>query len=780
MHVSHGRKHRQRGMATASLVSVAALAVAACSTAGCSRVTPPEEEPPPKEEPPTTAELVSGQDPQNAYLRAVGSLNRNSCTGSLIKTGDNADAPAYALTAGRCVMYPFHKSMYFDVGVDQTLVDTLSFMFNDFNDTPDGERVEASGVRLTYVTMRGADMALVELDRTIGELQALGIEPLPLADAPPAAGDPIELAVVPVRHDGGEYPEAFVRRARCREGARRPNVVEHQWHWVDMHVNTCGGMGPGAAGGPAIDGRGRVFGVFTTYFSSVAPLDTCYQGYPCEVGGGEPERGVQGASYVVDVTGMARCFDAEGRFDLSAAGCALDPGGHASLGETPSRIASPTLGEPPEPSGWGVRISPTSGTFDGSETSDTHYRYKVGPVESVDCRSAEGYSAPIAIEDDRLVKLPVPAQEGLYAMCVLTGSGAVGGAGWQSVEHPTVILKKVRVSSRVTSGPDAGDVTTEQMFDIASQAVDAYRDHMRDHQARFSVNVGTATGTKIDIAADRTWHIHLGVDLRRQGVSPPDLVAFAACHEIGHALGGFPFKRSFVQQQQVEGLATGQYGTVSSTEGQADYFATKECLPRLWSAEREVNARFRETVTGVAKARCDAAWDDVDAQNLCYRLATVAERFGRWGRRPEDSRPVPELSTPDTSEVMVTKQNNPALQCRVDTAFQGALCRTKFRGTAIPGLIPPYEQVLTFSPEVEAAAAPDACTEGPGSRPLCWFAPNATAPDCTGIPELGMCDVIDGESVVVQCSQDEGIERFVCPPQTPCGVDEGGWADCGL
>ncbi|WP_433933481.1 hypothetical protein AB3662_03960 [Sorangium cellulosum] len=120
-------------------------------------------------------------------------------------------------------------------------------------------------------------------------------------------------------------------------------------------------------------------------------------------------------------------------------------------------------------------------------------------------------------------------------------------------------------------------------------------------------------------------------------------------------------------------------------------------------------------------------------------------------------------------------------QRRVDIMFQGALCPTKFRGTAIPGLIPPYEQVLTFSPEVEAAAAPDACTEGPGSRPRCWFAPNATAVDCSGIPELGMCDVIDGQSILVQCDPEKGVQRFVCPPTVPCGVDdEDGFAGCGL
>ncbi|MGK3990064.1 trypsin-like peptidase domain-containing protein [Sorangium sp. So ce136] len=781
------RNHGHRGTAAASLVSLATLTLFACfevpvqpppggvapspSTSGeppsTSEVstTATGEPDPPDEPPPAEAELVSGADPENAYLRAVVSMNRD-CTGALIKTSDDASAPAHVLTAGRCARHPFELSMYFDVGVDQEPEGTPGFYFYDFHDTAAGSLVQALGVRNAYVTMKGADLALIELDLTIGELQAIGVEPLPLADAAPAAGEPIELAGVPVEHDAGAYQDRYVRRARCKEGTRRADVVEHHWYWRDMHVNDCRGMGPGATGGPALDEQGRVFGVLGTYFKTVEPLDPCYLSYPCEVGGGEPERGVEGASYVVDVTGIAPCFDAGGRLDLTNAGCRLDPGGHASLTEIPSLIARPARGEPSEQSAWGVRLA---------STSDTHYRYKVGPVESVDCRSAEGYSAPIGIEDDRLANLPVPAKEGLYALCILAGSGGVGAATWQSTEHPTVVVKKVHAVAAVEAGTGATTITSEQAFDIASRAVDVYREQARDNEARLVVSYGTALSPRLEIAADRTWRVHLGVELRRQGLTPPDVAAFVACHEIGHALGGFPFKHSGQQVQQVQGLKMGQFGTVSSAEGQADYFASKECLPRLWSAEREVNARFRETVTEHVKTRCDEAWGDIDAQNLCYRLAAVAEAFGRWTERI----PVPDLSTPDTSEGTVTNYNNPPPQCRVDTVFQGALCQTKFRGTAIPGLIPPYEQALTFSPEVEAAAAPDSCTEGLGARPRCWFAPNVAAPDCTGIPELGTCEEVDGQTAVVLCDSMNGLQKFPCLPTGPCRIDEEGWALCG-
>ncbi|WP_437678432.1 trypsin-like serine peptidase [Sorangium sp. So ce131] len=776
------RKSLHRSMAAASLLGMATLAVVGCSDApahvqpgsGGSDPLPSTEPPPPPAEaetPPAEAELVSGQDPKNAYLRAVGTLG-STCTGSLIKTSDKADAPAYVLTAGHCAKGPFSDSMYFGVSVDELTEGGLNITFNYFNDLPYQEQVSARALRTAYVTMKGADLALIELDHTIGELQALGVEPLPVADAAPAPGEPIELAGVPVEHDGGAYSGRYVRRARCAEGARRPDVVEHYWYWHDMHVNECQGMGPGASGGPALDQRGRVFGVFNTHFTTIKPPDTCYLNYPCEVGDGEPERGVEGASYVVDATTLTSCFDAEGRFDLATAGCKLAPALDAPVNYAPSRIVTPTQGDPPEPSVWDVSLA---------STPHTHYRYKVGPAQSVDCRSAEGYSDPIGIEDDRLARLPVPAEEGLYAMCILTGSGDVGGATWQSKDHPTVIVKKVRNVREVASGADAADVTTEQAFDLAHRAVDVYQGHAKEHGARLLVNYGSKFGTQIDIQADRDWELDLGVTFRKQGVTPPDIAAFMACHEIGHALGGFPFKRTPVQQAQVEGLATGQFGTVSSAEGQADYFASKECLPRLWAAEREVNASFRAAVTDYAKERCDAAWEDADAQNLCYRIAAVAEAFGVWKRGTdveEASNPIPRLDTPSTVEAQVTDYENMPAQCRVDTIFQGALCGHKFRGTDIPGLIPPYEQVLTFSPDVEAAAAPDSCTEGPGARPRCWFMPNSTKPDCTGIPETGMCDVIDGQSAQVTCGESTGIQTYICLPGSTCQVDEDGWAFC--
>jgi len=719
--------------------------------------------------PGSPATLLSGKDPKNARFRAVGQTitSGGRCTGSFVKTSARADAPAYVLTAGHCSDFPLQKSMYHDVSIDKEMAGTVQF--NTFVDS-DGGEINTSIRRIAYATMKGKDVALLELDRTIAELAALGIEPLPLANSSPAAGSSIQITGIPLEYDGGLYKEVYLRASQCKEGDSRANVVEHYWYWYDIHANHCSGMGPGASGAPVFDELGRIFGVFNTHFSGSKPPAPCYLDYPCEVGGGKPERGLDGTGYAVDITGITSCFNASGRFDLQAPGCVLDPGRQASVDEIPPRILAPTHGDPPQASVWAVRLS---------SSSLTHYRYKVGSVQTVDCRVEEGYSAPIKMDDDRLARLPVPAQEGLHAMCILAGSGAVGEATWQSLAYPTVIVEKTRNSTRAESGIDRMSSTPEQAFDIANGVIALYRNQEKEHQARFSPVYGKTLTTYLAIEPDRSWNIQLGFDLLKRDLTPPDVVALIMCHEVGHALGGFPFKHGVAQKTQAEGLKSNQFGTVSAAEGQADYFATKECLPRLWATESKLNARFRLIVPEHAKARCDSVWGDPDAQNLCYRLAAAALGLGRYIAGFDGARPMPQLDTPDPAEVPGTWYEKNLLQCRVDTLFQGGLCRIKFKDPIIPGLRPPYELLATVSPHVEAAAAVYSCTEGLGARPRCWFKPNATPFDCSGFPEQGKCNIINGQSAQQSCDIEMGIQTFVCPPAgNGCQVDSDGFPGC--
>lgn len=87
-----------------------------------------------------------------------------------------------------------------------------------------------------------------------------------------------------------------------------------------------------------------------------------------------------------------------------------------------------------------------------------------------------------------------------------------------------------------------------------------------------------------------------------------DAYAAVVCHELGHILGGFPF-------QTITGVEW------SSAEGQSDYFAASECLPRYFSSigESPNNILYR-----VEKAGFEMLWAfrnfDANARNEAERM----------------------------------------------------------------------------------------------------------------------------------------------------------------
>jgi hypothetical protein len=699
------------------------------------------------------AELVEGADSKNGYLRAVASVG--GCTGVFIRTSDNPAAPAYLLTAGRCIEGGLDAT--YGVRFEEVVLAKGPAVF-DFASKRSEPRPTAAYVDAAYVTLKGVDLALIKLDRSIGSLQAEGVEPLSLSATAPAAGAPIEMVGLALGANGAEG-ERVLRRVRCAEGARRPSVVEHYSYWHDLHVNECAELGAGATGGPAIDENGRVFGVFSTRFEGRGPQAPCYLNYPCEVGAGSVH-GAEKTSYVVEATAFANCFDAGGNFDASLTSCSLDRGVGVAPNATP-RIIAPTYGDPAVKNTW---------SFSLHAKTETHYRYKVGAASSVDCRDPEGYSEPLPIEDGPS-SVAVPQEYGLYALCLVTGSGNVGDPSWQAFRYPHVIVKTVQ-SPTTPVEPEATVATPEQVFALTQQIVSAYRDVASAHGARFLPSFGPDAVPAAAIDLDRTWRLKVGWDLRA-GMSA-DVASFIMCHEVGHVIAGFPFKP---RTGQAEGISKGEYGSVISTEGNSDYFAAKECLPKVWAGQRDVNAKFRETASDYARARCDEVWSQVDEQNLCYRILAVAEPFARWSTGAGGTES-PRLDEPDATVVPRTLMEYPEKkQCRVDTIVRGALCRTKFRGTGIPGLVPPFEQVASNPPFSEAAAAGDSCTEGPGARPSCWFAPDSKPFDCGEVTQDGVCGEVDGKPAVLWCDEERGQTFKICLEGDTCQV-VGDYARC--
>ncbi len=710
-------------------------------------------------EPPVTAgalaRLVSGVEPSNSVLRAIGRMEvalvpDKICNGVLVRASDDADAPVYLLTSGSCALDPTLANRR-----ELDLPTTVSF--DRFHDGELDVMSDISATRVVFATLEGTNLALLALDRTRAELAARGLEPLKLELSSTSEGDPLRLVGAPDGDLTGSYDVAGVlRESRC-EHLRTADVAEHHYVWFDETVSRCPGMVGSVDGAPVLDDGGAVVAVHHGVYGAAVPPSPCFSGSPCEIGDGRSERVEVGNTYASPLSKLDGCFDAGGYFDGALPDCRPAQGSLVSVRDKPALIVDPTNGDV-----WGGEIA---------TDASAEVRMKVGYAANTDCRDEEGYSDPVTAETVNLAldALPMPDEEGLAVLCLVAGTGPVGGSGW-SFDYPTVWTTRLYEHRARPSGPEVIDLTPQQAFDIAVDVMALFEEHARAANARLTASTFIDGSLTMDIREDREWRVEIGLNLMVPGRTTADVAAFLLCHEVGHAVGGFPFKQGPKQTRQVEGLANGSYGTVSSMEAQSDYFASKDCLPRLWANETEKNARFRTTVSEFVKSACDAVWETEAEQNICYRGAATAEAFGYW-YAPEESLRV---DTPEPSVVERTTEGR-SKQCRVDTMFQASLCPKKLSGTTIAGLIEPFEQVLTISPEVEEAAAVFSCTEGVGSRPPCWFKGDVELTDCTGYPEVGRCVVASsGLDGIEYCTPKDGVVVVECFLQEQCVSDDSG------
>jgi hypothetical protein len=369
--------------------------------------------------------LLSNADGQSPYTGIGRYLGRASCTAVFItpfRDGEDAGAaPAYALTNGHCPDFP---------GSNQVLLNQPpgrgQVTFNYFADTTRGQLV-VPVTRSSYVSMKGQDIAVLELALRHDQLRARGIEPWPITDVRSDVSEPI--AVV------GAPGSSFLRLAACRLDGEAPLVLEYVWHWYGFLRNTCAGIAPGSSGSPAISRRtGKVIGLLnTTTNGGRAQFTECLLDHPCEPTVGA-ESGRVETSYITPLLGVEACF-AGGRFEVRGAGCSLDPGDQVTLspqflGRANPRLDTVPVGRPVR--SWNVIVS---GPFD-------FYRYKVARVGADDCRDPRGYTPPRPVAQRPLIDDALPEPEGWWFLCVV-GSRSRGEA--QSPAYPTVV--GVRVDS---------------------------------------------------------------------------------------------------------------------------------------------------------------------------------------------------------------------------------------------------------------------------------------------------------------------------------------------
>ncbi|MEZ4595919.1 MAG: serine protease [Chloroflexota bacterium] len=185
-----------------------------------------------------------------------------------------AQAPAYALTNGHCV------DLFDATSVVRDGQPTPGAGGVAFGVAADGSPVaEASVASIRWATMKGTDLAVIELDTTLADLEAKGVVAYPIADAV-APGTPVVVVGGPASTDGSDRT---LRLGACTSGPPK-DLFEWRWTWFGFPSSDCADIRAGSSGSPVFDPTtGSVVALVNTTTQGSGDVTDCSMGRPCEV-----------------------------------------------------------------------------------------------------------------------------------------------------------------------------------------------------------------------------------------------------------------------------------------------------------------------------------------------------------------------------------------------------------------------------------------------------------------------------------------------------------------
>lgn len=254
-----------------------------------------------------------------------------------------------------------------------------------------------------------------------------------------------------------------------------------------------------------------------------------------------------------------------------------------------------------------------------------------------------------------------------------TGMKSFGGTGIGQFEFHQVIDKFERIWKPIVKEKYGKELIVRRLWDEDRVNAKATRDD--DNNPVIVINGGLAR--------------HMDMN--------PDALLLIMCHELGHHYGGAP--------KNFRGRSTRR--SWSSAEGQADYFASNKCMPKLMEDYQASNKSFSPPVDKMTMSEIEK----VCSSEYCKRTSMAALSLGRvFASLKYDWHP-PKVNKKSELVVDNTFYKHPEPQCRFDTFIAGVMCEderhSEFDNSdhSIGACIREYSDV--------------------GSRPLCWFSPKS-------------------------------------------------------
>ena len=318
------------------------------------------------------------------------------CTGSLIDTRNNEGlaGPAYVLTSGHCT----HPELSNEFIVEQPATGKVTF--NYFKDTEQQQKTYAV-VTNNWSTLRGQDVSIIQLDRTLGQLINDGIKPLKLAAQALEPNSDVLIVGAPLA--------GSVQRMACKQD-QQAAILEGPWRWLNQTSNRCLDVVSGISGSPVLDRfTNEIVGIVgTTTRGSGEHL--CSTGAPCEISEGKVSKRVD-TNYASPAQGLAACFH-DGAFSPGQASCPLGRTSSFPLSTDAADYVKVQRDNNGEiiPWTWLQTI----------KTNAPYYRHRY-TRDLADCGSINGYGAVHTSNpgDANQLSKDLREGEGLYFLCVI-------------------------------------------------------------------------------------------------------------------------------------------------------------------------------------------------------------------------------------------------------------------------------------------------------------------------------------------------------------------------
>lgn len=373
--------------------------------------------------------LDNAQD-RHSHWRAVGRVQPSKanpdlyCTASLIDSRNgslDASGPAYILTSGHCF-----NGNSLNISSDTPLDGHIDFDYF-LGNMENTDRYELK--KLVRSTMRGADLAIVELDTPLQSLLDIGIEPLKFSPQTPVKG----MNLLMVGNPSGHENAPALRLSACPlDGAA--DLVENFYIFRAFHKHRCQGIAPGSSGSPVLDRiSNQIVGVLSTSTRGKWAENRCQADAPCEVVNGQPMLAPD-TSYSSPAIGLQSCFS-HGQFNPLALDCSLQSTLNMTLTgnyrlKTFSRIGIDEQGAEVLPT-WSWQFS----------LDMPKYRYKAVRTPT-ECESPHHYSnaldATNAVIDD-----PIGPDTGLHFLCIIGVDSAEQRPAGEMMNKPVIVAMEV-------------------------------------------------------------------------------------------------------------------------------------------------------------------------------------------------------------------------------------------------------------------------------------------------------------------------------------------------